>query len=86
MAEMMNIPILGIVENYSYFQCPDCGKHHAIFGESRVQEVADGLGLKVLAQLPIDPALAAACDNGGVDAFQPNPLEPLARELAAGKV
>ena len=86
MAEMMHIPILGIVENYSYFKCPDCGKEHAIFGESRIQEVAADLGLKVLARLPIDPALAAACDNGGVEACQPNPLEPLARELAAGKV
>ena len=55
MAEMMDIPILGVVENYSYFQCPDCGKQHAIFGESKVEEVAAGLGLKVLAKLPIDP-------------------------------
>ena len=86
MAEMMHIPILGIVENYSYFKCPDCGKEHAIFGESRIEQVAADLGLKVLARLPIDPALAAACDNGGVEACQPNPLEPLARELAAGKV
>ena len=86
MAEMMHIPILGIVENYSYFKCPDCGKEHDVFGESRIQEVAAGLGLKVLARLPIDPALAAACDNGGVEAYQPNPLEPLAKELAAGKV
>ena len=86
MAEMMHIPILGIVENYSYFKCPDCGREHAIFGESHIQEVAAGLGLPVLARLPIDPALAAACDNGGVEACQPNPLEPLAKELAAGKV
>ena len=84
MAQMMNIPILGVVENYSYFQCPDCGKAHAIFGESHIQEVAAGLGLKVLAKLPIDPALAAACDNGGVEDYQPNPLEPLAREIARG--
>ncbi|HJC41182.1 MAG TPA: Mrp/NBP35 family ATP-binding protein [Candidatus Intestinimonas pullistercoris] len=84
MAEMMNIPILGVVENYSYFQCPDCGKQHAIFGESKVEEVAAGLGLKVLAKLPIDPALAAACDQGQVDAYVPNPLAPLAQELERG--
>ena len=46
--------------------------------------MAAGLGLKVLAKLPIDPALAAACDNGGVEDYQPNPLEPLAREIARG--
>ena len=84
MAEMMNIPILGVVENYSYFQCPDCGKQHAIFGESKVEEVAAGLGLKVLAKLPIDPALAAACDQGQVDAYVTNPLAPLAQELERG--
>ena len=84
MAEMMDIPILGVVENYSYFQCPDCGKQHAIFGESRVEEEAAALGLKVLARLPIDPALAAACDRGEIDAYVPNPLAPLARELDRG--
>ena len=56
MAQMMDIPVLGLVENYSYFQCPDCGKRHAIFGESHIDQVAAGLGLKVLARLPIDPA------------------------------
>ena len=81
---MMDIPILGVVENYSYFQCPDCGKQHAIFGESKVEEVAAGLGLKVLAKLPIDPALAAACDQRQVDAYVPNPLAPLAQELERG--
>ncbi len=81
MAEMMDIPILGVVENYSFFQCPDCGKQHAIFGESKLEEVAAGLGLKVLARLPIDPALAAACDQGQIDAYIPNPLAPLAETL-----
>ena len=81
MAEMMDIPTLGVVENYSFFQCPDCGKQHAIFGESKLEEVAAGLGLKVLARLPIDPALAAACDQGQIDAYIPNPLAPLAETL-----
>ena len=81
MAEMMNIPILGLVENYSYFRCPDCGKEHAIFGESRVDQVAADLGLKVLAKLPIDPALAAACDAGNVEDLENNYLTPVAALL-----
>ena len=81
MAGLMDIPLLGIVENYSYFKCPDCGKEHAIFGESHIEQVAADLGLKVLAKLPIDPALAAACDNGGVEDYQPNPLSGLAKAL-----
>ncbi|MBQ8418282.1 MAG: Mrp/NBP35 family ATP-binding protein [Phascolarctobacterium sp.] len=64
MAQMMNIPILGLVENYSYFHCPDNGKDYKIFGESHLEETAAAYGLKVLAQLPIDPAIAKACDSG----------------------
>jgi len=64
MAQMMNVPILGLVENYSYFHCPDNGKDYKIFGESHLEETAAAYGLKVLAQLPIDPAIAKACDNG----------------------
>ena len=78
MAGLMDIPLLGIIENYSYFKCPDCGREHAIFGESKVEQVAAGLGLKVLAKLPIDPALAAACDQGQVEDYQPNPLAAVA--------
>ena len=81
MAELMEIPILGIVENYSYFKCPDCGKEHAVFGESKVEQVAAGLGLKVLARLPIDSALASACDNGGGEDYQPNPMAGVAEVL-----
>lgn len=58
MAEAMNIPVLGIVENYSYLACPDCGKKINVFGESRIDEVAKDLGIKVLGKIPIDPALA----------------------------
>ena len=86
MAGMMNMPVLGLVENYSYFKCPDCGKEHAIFGESHIEQVAADLGLKVLAKLPIDQALAAACDNGGVEDYQPNPLSDLAKALDEGTV
>lgn len=58
MAEAMNIPVLGIVENYSYLACPDCGKKINVFGESRIDEIAKDLGIKVLGKMPIDPALA----------------------------
>ena len=81
MAHMMNVPILGIVENYSYFQCPDCGKQHAIFGESNIEAVAAGLGIPVLAKLPMDPAVAAAFDSGKIEEFQPNYLTEVAAKL-----
>ena len=81
MAEMMHIPVLGLVENYSCFQCPDCGKRHAIFGESHIDAVATEHGLKVLARLPIDPKLAAACDQGEIESFQPNYLSEVAGML-----
>ena len=58
MANMMNIPVLGIVENMSYFKCPDCGKEHAIFGESKVDAIAKEFGIDNIARLPIDPAVA----------------------------
>ena len=81
MAEMMQVPILGLVENYSYFRCPDCGKQHFIFGESHIEEIASAHGLKVLSRLPIDPALATACDAGDVENLSPNYLEDVAKEL-----
>ena len=67
MAEMMHIPVLGFVENYSYLRCPDCGTKISVFGESHLDEVAAQLGLPVLARLPIDPAVAQACDNGQME-------------------
>lgn len=67
MAKMMNIPVLGLVENMSYFECPDCGKRHSIFGESKLDEVAKDLGVPVLARLPIDPKTAALVDRGAVE-------------------
>ncbi len=68
MARQMNIPIIGLVENYSYFKCPDNNKEYKIFGESHIDAVAQRHGLKVLARLPIDPALAADCDKGAIEA------------------
>ncbi len=57
MAKMMNVPILGLVENMSWFMCPDCGKKHSIFGDSHIEEVAKEYDTQVLAKLPIDPEL-----------------------------
>ncbi len=81
MAELMHIPVLGLVENYSYFQCPDCGKRHQIFGESHIDAVAQEHGLPVLARLPIDPGLAAACDRGEIEDYEPNYLAAVAEAL-----
>ena len=64
MAGMMNIPILGIVENMAYVRCPDCGAEFRIFGEGKTETVADELFVKLLAQIPIDVSLAAAADEG----------------------
>ena len=78
---MMDLPILGLIENYSYFKCPDCGKEHRIFGESHLEEIAKAHSLSVLARLPIDPALAKACDEGRVEQLERNYLEDVARAL-----
>lgn len=67
MAQMMDIPVLGVIENYSYLECPDCGKHISVFGQSKVDEVAANYGLPVLAKLPIDPKLAEAVDAGEIE-------------------
>ena len=67
MANMMHIPVLGFVENYSYLQCPDCGKRIEVFGKSKLDEVAASFDLPVLARLPIDPAVAEAFDGGLVE-------------------
>ncbi len=67
MAQMMNVPMYGFVENYSYFRCPDCGKEHKIFGESTLDAVAQARCLPVLARLPIDPATARLFDAGRME-------------------
>ena len=67
MANMMHIPVLGFVENYSYLRCPDCGKKISVFGESHLDQVAAEFELPVLAKLPIDPAVASAYDNGQME-------------------
>lgn len=70
MANMMNIPILGIVENNSYFMCDECGKKHYIYGESKIDEIAQGYKISVLGKLPIEPKLAKLVDNGSIEGFE----------------
>ena len=69
MAELMNVPILGLVENMSYFKCPDCGKEHKLFGDSHIDEIAGQYNTRVLAKVPIDPDLAKSVDTGTIELF-----------------
>ena len=69
MAELMNVPLLGLVENMSYFKCPDCGKEHKIFGESHIDEIAAKYGTRVLAKVPMDEALRKSVDTGTIELF-----------------
>ncbi|MDK2800287.1 MAG: hypothetical protein PWP27_1091 [Clostridiales bacterium] len=69
MAKSMNIPVLGIVENMSFMQCPDCGKEIKLFGNSRIEEIAAELGIKVLGKIPVDPTVAEICDRGEIEKF-----------------
>ena len=78
MARMMNVPVLGLVENMAYFQCDECGKKHYIFGQSHLEEIAGRNGIDNSAQLPMDPSLAAACDAGQIEMFDGSWLEPIA--------
>ena len=83
MAAMMNIPVLGVVENMSYVKCPDCGKEIRVFGESHLDEVAGKHQLKVLARLPIDPALARVVDQGVVELFEGDWMDSAAETVEA---
>jgi Mrp family chromosome partitioning ATPase/predicted Fe-Mo cluster-binding NifX family protein len=81
MAKMMKIPIIGLVENMSFFRCPDNDKDYQIFGDSHVEDVAKMYDLKVLAKLPIDPRIAKACDKGAIEMFEGDWLDPVAEIL-----
>jgi Mrp family chromosome partitioning ATPase len=76
MAALMHIPVLGVVENMSYALCPDCGKEIKVFGESHVGEIAAKYGLPLLGRLPIDPAVAVACDEGRIQDVPTDALQP----------
>lgn len=75
MAQMMHIPILGIIENMSYVECSDCKKRINVFGESHIEEIAKQYGIEVLAKLPINPKFANACDMGAIELMDNNLLE-----------
>lgn len=75
MAEMMKIPVIGLVENMSYFQCPDCGKKLSVFGESHLEKIAAKYQIPVIGQIPIDPMLAMACDRGVIELFEGDYLD-----------
>jgi len=81
MAKMMNIPILGIVENMSYVECPDCGKKIHVFGESKIEEISKEYGIPVLAQIPMDPKLTALVDKGIIELMENDYLTAAADAL-----
>ena len=76
--QMMNVPVLGLIENYSYVQCPHCGEPIKVFGESHIDEVAAKYGLKVLGRIPLDPQIASLCDRGVIELFEGDWLEEAA--------
>lgn len=75
MANMMNVPILGLVENMSYYKCDDCGKEHKIFGESHIDEIAKKYNINVVAKLPIKPEIASAADAGAIEKVDTSDLD-----------
>ena len=81
MANMMNVPVLGLVENMSYFQCPDCGKQHAIFGDSHIEKIALEHNIPVVAKLPIEPVIAESVDHGRVETLDAPWLKELADKI-----
>ena len=81
MANMMNVPVIGLVENMSYYECPDCGKRHAIFGESHIEKIALEHDIPVVAKLPIDPAIAESVDHGRIEAVAAPWLKDLADKI-----
>lgn len=81
MAELMHIPVVGIVENMSYFKCPSCEEEHKIFGESHIEKVADEHGLEVLAKLPIEPEIAKSVDRGMIEDVKVNYFDRVVEKI-----
>ena len=81
MANMMNVPVVGLVENMSYLNCPDCGRKIPVFGESHVEETAAKFGLKVLGKVPVDPEIARAADDGRIEALPGEWLKEAAEQV-----
>jgi Mrp family chromosome partitioning ATPase len=84
MARMMDIPILGLVENFSYFKCPGCKETYHLFGESRLEQMAKELGLPLLGRIPVDPEISRACDSGDMERIRVDWLEEAVRKLMEG--
>ena len=84
MADLMNIPVLGIVENMSYFKCPDCGKEYSIFGESKVKAIAEEFGIEHTARMPIDPVIATMVDAGEVEGVSGEYIADIADYIEKG--
>ena len=83
MAQMMSVPVIGLVENFSYFTCPNCNEKHYIYGESHAEEVASENRIPLLAELPIDPELAKLCDEGKLESFSKDYLADTCKLLTA---
>lgn len=81
MAKIMNIPIIGIVENMSYLVCPGCGENIKLFGESHIEEIASENTLEVIAKIPVDPAVATACDAGRIEDYECACLDTLCEKI-----
>lgn len=81
MANMMKIPVLGIVENYSYFECPECGHRHNLFGDSHIDEIAREYGIETVCRIPIEPKLAAACDAGLIELYEGDWLNEMTSKI-----
>ena len=79
MAQMMNIPVYGLVENMSYVKCPDCGKEIKVFGESHIEDIAENFGYDLLARIPIDPKLTALIDKGWIEMMDNDYLDVAAQ-------
>jgi len=82
MAQQLNIPIIGLIENMSYIQCPDCGKQIEAFGPSRAEVTAQALGVPLLGRIPLDPELATRCDNGQVESYPADVFAPIAAQVS----
>jgi Mrp family chromosome partitioning ATPase len=83
MASLLNIPILGLVENMSYFTCPDTGKQHEVFGPSHAQETASAINVPLLGRLPIDPEIARLCDTGRIEEYASEAFASVAERITA---
>ena len=81
MANMMNIPVLGLVENMSYVKCPDCGKEIKVFGESNITKIAEEFNLKVLARIPIEQNMSASVDKGEIESLDAPFIEEAAKAV-----